>query len=199
MKLVAATFNRHKVEEISAILAPLGLSVQSLAEYTDKQPVEDGDSFEANALIKARYGYQLTGLPTIADDSGLEVDALSGAPGVHSARFAGENASDDDNNRKLLTLLADVPRSERKARFRCAIALVSGDDILTAEGSCEGEILTSPQGSGGFGYDPLFWLPQEGKSMAELPPEHKNQVSHRARALAELARVLKSRGWGQSR
>ena len=146
--------------------------------------LEDGDTFEANAVKKARIVARHTGRPALADDSGLEVDALDGTPGITSARFAGEGATDETNNARLLTLLDGIPEKKRTARFRCAIAIATPDGtVRTAEGCCEGRILHSPKGRWGFGYDPLFLLPEHGLTFSELPPEKKNRISHRGRAL----------------
>jgi len=155
-------------------------------------PAETGGEFRENARIKAQYGFELTGLPTLADDSGLEVDALKGAPGVHSARYAGEGAGDAANNQKLLLALEGV--QNRRARFRCSMVLVMEDMTIEADGTCEGIILDGPRGRGGFGYDPLFWLPDLGKTMAEISPREKNKISHRGRALVNLVLALKARG-----
>lgn len=191
-RIVVATTNRGKLREIEEFLAPLGLSVASLAEYPGFPEIEeDGASFEENAVKKAKLTAAFTGEIALADDSGLEVDYLGGAPGVRSARFAGEPKNDAANNAKLLELLAGVPWEKRTARFRCVIAVATPDgEIATAEGTAEGYILTSPRGSGGFGYDPLFYFPEYGKTFAELPPEVKNQVSHRGRALAKIKEIL---------
>lgn len=191
-KLVLATQNRHKLAEVANWFAPWGVEVLALSEFTREMPPETGATFAENACAKARYGFEVSGLPTLADDSGLEVDALQGAPGVRSARYAGEDAGDAANNRKLLAELEGV--AHRTARFHCAMALAVGDVTFQAEGKVEGVILREPRGSGGFGYDPLFWLPERGMSMAELSAEAKNQVSHRARALAALVEILQEGG-----
>ena len=191
-KLVVATFNLHKVQEISAWFRPQGVEIIALANYTREMPAETGATFAENAYIKAQNGFKVSGLPTLADDSGLEVDALSGGPGIHSARFAGEGATDAANNSKLVAALKGVTR--RSARFRCAISLVREGDLIQAEGICPGIILETSRGSGGFGYDPLFWLPNLNLTMAELSQEKKNQISHRGRALANLMAELRSRG-----
>ena len=191
-KLVVATFNLHKVQETSAWFRPQGVEIIALANYTREMPAETGATFAENAYIKAQNGFKVSGLPTLADDSGLEVDALSGGPGIHSARFAGEGATDAANNSKLLAALKGVTR--RSARFRCAISLVREGDLIQAEGICPGIILETSRGSGGFGYDPLFWLPNLNLTMAELSQEKKNQISHRGRALANLMAELRSRG-----
>ena len=192
-KIVMATFNKHKVDEIQNWFRPFGLEIIPLSNFTDTMPPETGITFAENANIKARFGYELTGLPTLADDSGLEVDALGGAPGVYSARFAGEGATDQDNNHKLLKEMQQF--HNRGARFRCSMALVTGENAVQADGVCEGEILAAPRGAGGFGYDPLFWLPGEEKSMAQLTQHQKNEVSHRGRALKALLIQLQAKGW----
>ncbi|RPF46974.1 XTP/dITP diphosphohydrolase [Thermodesulfitimonas autotrophica] len=191
-RIVVATTNQGKLKEIEEILAPLGLSVTSLAAYPGFPEIEeDGATFKENAVKKAQFTATFTGEIALADDSGLEVDYLGGAPGVRSARFAGEPKNDAANNAKLLRLLASVPWEKRTARFRCVIAVATPNgEVATAEGTAEGYILTAPRGTGGFGYDPLFYFPEYGKTFAELPPEVKNQVSHRGRALAKLKEVL---------
>jgi len=191
-QIVVATANRGKLREIEEILAPLGLSIASLADYPDFPRVkEDGATFEENAVKKAQATAAFTGTVALADDSGLEVDYLGGAPGVHSARFAGDSADDAANNAKLLGLLEGVPWEKRTARFRCVIAVATPEgEVITAEGVAEGYILTAPRGAGGFGYDPLFYFPGYGQTFAELPPAVKNQVSHRARALARIKEAL---------
>lgn len=190
--LVAATFNSHKVAELSEMFKQRGINIQSLGDYTAIAPEETGDTFEANALLKARYGFQLSGRPTLADDSGLEVDALDGEPGVYSARYSGAGAGDVANYLKLLEDLKGV--KDRRARFRCVLALVGPGFELIAQGVCEGEILAEPQGQGGFGYDPVFFLPELGCSMAQLTAQEKNKISHRARALTNLMAILQEEG-----
>lgn len=191
-KLVVASFNRHKVEEISEWFAPYGLEFHALSDFCSEMPPETGATFAENARLKAMYGLEVTGLPTLADDSGLEVDALGGRPGVYSARYAGDGATDAENNRKLLVELADT--NNRTARFHCAMALATGENIFEAAGFCLGQILQSPRGSGGFGYDPLFWLTDRNLTMAELSQEEKNEISHRGSALANLVKELSKRG-----
>jgi XTP/dITP diphosphohydrolase len=189
VKLVLATANAGKQREFAALLAPLGIELLLQSALGIQSVAETGTTFEANALLKARHAAAQAGRPALADDSGLEVDALDGRPGVWSARFAGAGASDADNNAQLLAQLAAVPPERRGARYRCILALVrSADDAspLIASGSWEGRIALRPAGAGGFGYDPLF-IPQ-GYQMtaAELPAAQKNALSHRARALASL-------------
>jgi XTP/dITP diphosphohydrolase len=187
-----ASTNRGKIEEIKAILAPMGWEITSLNAYPGFPEIEEhGATFEENAVHKARFTASFTGEIAMADDSGLEVDYLSGAPGVFSARFAGEPANDTANNNKLLNLLEGVPYEKRTARFRCVIAVATPEGkILTTEGKCEGYILTEPRGTGGFGYDPLFYYPECQKTFAEVAPGDKNRVSHRARALAKIKEAL---------
>jgi XTP/dITP diphosphohydrolase len=186
---VLASNNAHKVEEIGRIMAPQGISLRPLREFPEvTDPPETGSTFEANALQKARFVFQATGLPCIADDSGLEVDALGGAPGVHSKRYTPE-ATAEANNAKLLGALDGV--SERGARFVCALAVVTSQGEEVWRGTCEGSIATEAAGSHGFGYDPLF-LPSEtpGKSMAERPPRDNDRIGHRGHAHESLAQVL---------
>ena len=193
--VVVATGNAHKVTEIEAILAPVmpGVRFVALGELGDfPDPVEDGDTFFDNALIKARAAQAETGLPmAVADDSGLCVDALDGAPGIFSARWAGEHGNDAANNDKLMALMADVADPERTARFHSSVVLVRGDEVLRGDGDCEGRVGHEPRGDGGFGYDPLF-LPDDtpGKTMAELTPSEKNAISHRFHALEDLSSRL---------
>ena len=187
--LVLASNNAHKLEEVSRILEPLGIQVRPIEDFPDiPEPPETADTFEGNALQKARFVFERTGLSTIADDSGLEVDALNGAPGVHSKRFTPE-ATAASNNARLLIELDGV--LERTARFVCALALVTHTGERTVRGTVEGEIGLSMKGEGGFGYDPLF-LPNEapGRAMAELTPAQKDEISHRGRALAALPEML---------
>ncbi|HEY2747523.1 MAG TPA: RdgB/HAM1 family non-canonical purine NTP pyrophosphatase [Polyangia bacterium] len=191
-RLAFASGNRHKVAEIAAMLASRGWEVVPLALTVD----EDAPTFAGNAEKKARAALAEAGLPALADDSGLEVDALDGAPGVRSARFAGEPSDDARNNAKLLAALAGVPDARRTARFRCALVFVDGDGTrLVAEGACAGRIGHAPRGAGGFGYDPLFLIDGDaaGRTMAELPADEKNRISHRARALEALLRALDQR------
>lgn len=197
MRLVVATRNRGKLAELDALLGPLGWAPMTLEEAGVRGEVEeDQPTFRGNAELKARAALAQTGLVALADDSGLEVDALGGAPGVLSARFAGRAHDDSANNRKLLEELSDVPEDLRSARFRCALCwLEPGGRRILVEGSCEGRIATIPRGKNGFGYDPLFLVEEQGydgrRTMAELPIEEKNKISHRARALQALLRALK--------
>ncbi|MDB4942862.1 MAG: hypothetical protein JWP97_2396 [Labilithrix sp.] len=202
--LVVATHNRGKLDELRALLAPLGVEVLSSSDVSKKEivVVEDGDTFDENAKKKATTVAGLTMMLTLADDSGLEVDALGGLPGVRSARFAHERATDAENNAALLAALDSLDQvpagafagESYKARFRCVLALVDpfvrDGEPYVVEGTCEGRITRTPRGSGGFGYDPLFIVDGTDKTMAELPEEEKNRVSHRARAFAKLRLVL---------
>jgi XTP/dITP diphosphohydrolase len=189
VRLVLATANAGKQREFAALLAPLGIGLVLQSALGIDSAAEIGTSFEANALLKARHAAARARLPALADDSGLEVDALDGRPGVWSARYAGATASDADNNARLLAELSDVAPERRAARYRCVLALVrSADDAapLIASGSWQGRIATRPAGSGGFGYDPLFVPEGQMLTAAQLPAAQKNAFSHRARALADL-------------
>ena len=185
--LVLATRNRGKLKEIQQMLGDQ-VQVQSLDAYPDApEVVEDGETFEANAIKKAREIAIHTGKPALGDDSGLVVDALDGAPGIYSARYAGENATDADNNQKLLNNLQGIPHEKRTAHFCCVMALVTPDgQSQTAKAIWEGHILTEPRGEHGFGYDPLFLVPTHNCTSAELPTDDKNQLSHRGQALRSI-------------
>lgn len=193
--VVVATGNAHKVTEIEAILAPVmpNTTFYALGELgTFPEPEENGKTFTENAIIKAQAASEETGLIAVADDSGLMVDALDGAPGIMSARFAGVHGDDAGNNAKLLELLAETPDAQRTARFHSSVVLIYPDGaVVVGEGNCEGKIGHEPKGTNGFGYDPLFW-PEAfpGKTMAELSPEQKNSISHRYYALTDLATKL---------
>jgi XTP/dITP diphosphohydrolase len=194
--LVVATTNQGKLQEFRALLADLPFDLHSLSELGIAAPEESGASFLENALLKARHAAAAGNAAAIADDSGLEVDALGGAPGIYSARYAGPNADDALNNAKLLNALRGVPRERRRARYRCALVFVAGPGDpapLIAEGVWEGLILESPQGSGGFGYDPYFWLPDLQLTAAQLDVADKNRRSHRGIALRSLAKQLAAR------
>ena len=189
MDILLATRNDHKVTEIRAILEGTGLRVRDLRDFPDLPELpETGETFEANALEKARACYELTGLLSVADDSGIEIDALGGRPGVHSKRFSAEG-TDQGNNARMMRELEGV--IDRRARYRCVIAVVGPDGERTAAGACEGTIAHAPRGTGGFGYDPYF-LPVEtpGKTMAELSMAEKNAISHRGRAVRQLPALL---------
>jgi XTP/dITP diphosphohydrolase len=196
VKVVLASRNRGKLREIVPLLAGLNLELVTVDEIApDCELREDAATFEDNALAKARQAAQATGLAAIADDSGLEVDALDGAPGVYSARYAGTPSDDARNNAKLLAALRDVPAARRTARFRCVATFVDPESgvELARSGACEGEILAAPRGDLGFGYDPLFLVPALGRTMAELPLDEKNGLSHRAAAFRALAAALDQR------
>lgn len=188
-KLVVATKNQGKAREVAEILQGMPYEIVTLDSYPDAPDVdENGSTFLENAVIKAKAYAEYTGELTLADDSGLEVDALGGAPGVMSARFA---PTTPERNAKLLDMMKDVPDNERTARFRCAIAIADPEgNIQTAEGKVEGVIAHSPKGTQGFGYDPLFYIPELGKHFAELEPEEKNAISHRGRALNAAKKLI---------
>jgi XTP/dITP diphosphohydrolase len=191
--LLVATANPGKLREIQQILGGLPIALKTLADFPGiEPPSEDAPTFEGNALKKAQHYARRTGLWTLADDSGLEVDALGGAPGVRSARYAGEDADDAANNAKLVAALAGVPAERRTARFRCAAVVSDGARILaSAEGAVEGVIIDAPRGRNGFGYDPHFLLPQRGVTTAELPPAEKNRISHRGQAMRQIGEQLR--------
>ncbi len=194
-KLLIATHNPGKIREYQTLLADLPLLVTSLrAECIVDDVEETGETFAANARLKARAYAHQSGLWTWADDSGLEVDALDGRPGVYSARYAGPGATDRDRYQKVLAELQQYPERPRSARFWCVVAIASPDDeIFTTEASVEGEIITAARGEHGFGYDPIFYLPDLGKTMAELPAEIKNQISHRGKASVAAKALLQRR------
>jgi len=188
-QLVLASSNPGKLRELSAMLQPFGIAVRTQEEWKIEDAVEDGLTFIENALIKARHAAKHTGLPALGDDSGLVVDALRGAPGIYSSRYAGPNADDQTNNQKLLEALKDVPAENRSAHFYCAMAcLRHAEDPapVIAIGSWPGFILEEQRGKGGFGYDPLFWLPSKECTSAELAAKEKNRLSHRGQALSKL-------------
>ncbi len=189
MHLIIATRNPGKLREFDHLLVGCGYQLTSLEQHTDIEIEETGATFEENARLKAEICAKATGCLSLADDSGLEVDALGGQPGVYSARYAGPGASDAQRAQKLLAAMATIPPGKRAARFRCVVALDWPDGRCeTFEGSCEGEIAFEPKGSHGFGFDPVFYMPEYGQTMAELPEDFKNQISHRGRAMA-LARA----------
>jgi len=193
-RVVLASGNPGKLRELRKILAPLAMELKSQAEFEVPEVDENGLSFVENALIKARAAAKATGLPAIADDSGLEVDHLMGAPGIYSARYSGEG--DAANNTKLLNALAGLPAPERSARFQCVLVYMrhwQDPTPIVCQGAWEGQILFEPSGENGFGYDPLFFLPEYGCSSAQLDPEEKNRVSHRAKASALLLEALSKR------
>jgi len=192
MRLLIATHNRGKLIEYQELLAGLSFDLVTLDDVSIRDDVEEtGATFAENALLKAVAYARQSGLLTLADDSGLEVDALGGEPGVYSKRYAGENKSDAERNIFLLNKLRDVPPAQRAARFRCAIVIASPDGKTWAtDGTCEGEIGYELRGTNGFGYDPIFQVAERGVRMAELPPEEKNRISHRARAAIKARKIL---------
>jgi XTP/dITP diphosphohydrolase len=191
-RIIAATKNKGKLEELKQLLSGLPYEVLSMAEAGVTDDIEEnGATFEENALIKARAVWNMTGDTVIADDSGLEVDCLGGAPGVYSARYAGEGASDEDRNKKLLAALADVPADKRTARFVCAIAVIFPDGREhIVRGTCEGYIAFEPAGNSGFGYDPLLYVPELGMTIAQMDADLKNSISHRGNAMRQILDIL---------
>ncbi|MDF2182394.1 XTP/dITP diphosphatase [Neptuniibacter sp. CAU 1671] len=192
-KIVLASGNRGKLREFSQILESLEVTVIPQSEFQLEDADETGLSFVENAIIKARHAAAATGLPALADDSGLEVDALQGAPGIYSARYSGADATDAKNNAKLLTELAGLPEAQRTARFRCVLVFMrhANDPMpLICQGTWEGHILTAAQGDNGFGYDPLFWIDALGKTSAELPSDEKNRLSHRGQAVDAFKQAI---------
>ncbi len=197
-RLILATSNRGKLSELNAMLVGGDLDVVAQSDLNVTDADETGLSFVENAILKARHAAAHTGLPAIADDSGLEVDALDGAPGIYSARYAGPDANDQDNNEKLLSALGDIEESARSARFQCLMVMLRHPEDptpLICQGTWKGRILTEPRGNNGFGYDPLFWVPRIGLSAAELDRDTKNRLSHRGQALRALVAGLKTLDW----
>lgn len=192
-EIVLATRNRKKVDELRALLADMPVRVLSLSDFPDlPETPETGVTFAENAEIKAKAAAHATGRIALADDSGLEVDALGGQPGVYSNRFAGPGATDRDKYERVLDLLEGVPDEKRTARFRAAVAISTPDgETVVVEGTCEGRIAHEPRGEGGFGYDPVFFLPELGRTMAELTPDEKNSISHRGKAMRAAKDVLR--------
>lgn len=200
--IVAATGNKHKIEEIEAITEKFGMKIITKAEagVGELDVEETGSTFEENSFIKAEAIMKAAGMPAIADDSGLEADALNGAPGVYSARFSGEGATDESNNAKLLKLMEDVPDDKRTARFVSVVTICFPDGtVVAARGECPGMLRRSPRGEGGFGYDPLFVPVGYDKTYAEISAEEKNLISHRAKALGILRMKLKETGFEESK
>lgn len=192
-KIVLASGNKGKLKEFNHILEGLNVEVVPQSAFNVNDADETGLSFVENAILKARHAAQATGLPALADDSGLEVDALSGAPGIYSARFSGEGATDAKNNALLLEKLSGLPIEQRTARFRCVLAFMRHADDptpLICQGTWEGSILEQACGKNGFGYDPLFWIPELEKASAQLPSEQKNKLSHRGQAVALLKQTI---------
>ena len=192
MKLVLATHNKDKVTELRASLKNLNIQILTLEQFPEIGDIEEtGATLSANAKIKAEEVYKITQIPSIADDTGLEVEALGGAPGVYSSRFAGENVSYDDNVNKLLKEMEEVPPEGRSAKFRTVICFVDGKRELYTQGEIKGIIAKDKRGDKGFGYDPIFYIPQLKKTMAELTTEEKNKISHRGNAIRNLRKLLK--------
>jgi len=192
-RIVLASNNKKKVAELNDMLLGLNFKVMPQSDFLVESVPETGSTFVENAIIKARHAARITGLPALADDSGLEVDALHGAPGVYSGRFAGDDASDEDNLNKLLDELNGIPPIMRSARYWCVLAFMRHADDPTpilCQASWEGQIITEPKGENGFGYDPVFFVPDTGCTAAQLPPLIKNQSSHRAKALKEMIEKL---------
>ena len=193
MRFVLATFNRDKARELEALLAGAGITLRTLADFPDASaPSEDGGTLLENARIKAQAALAVTGMPAIADDTGLEVEALGGEPGVRSARYAGEGAGDIANNRKLVAEAHAAGLVRPAAVFRCVLSVATPDGFILArgEGRCEGVLIEEPRGRGGCGYDPHFLVPELDRTFAELLPSEKNAMSHRARAIADLKRAI---------
>ncbi|WP_111655350.1 RdgB/HAM1 family non-canonical purine NTP pyrophosphatase [Isoalcanivorax indicus] len=196
MEWVLASGNQKKLKELTDILAPLGVTVRPQSDFAVPEAEETGLTFVENAILKARNAAHHTGLPAISDDSGLEVDALNGAPGIYSARFAGAGASDADNNRKLTESLREMPNASRRARYQCVIVFMRHADDpvpVICQGSWEGEIQMTPTGEGGFGYDPHFFVPEAGCSAAEMCAHDKHRLSHRGKALSQFMTIAKAR------
>lgn len=196
-EFVLATGNQGKVKELANVLAPFHVRLRPQSDFAVSSVAETGSTFVENAIIKARHAAKETGLAAIADDSGLAVDALGGAPGIYSARFAGEEANDQDNIAKLLDVLQDVPRAQRGAQFHCCLVFMRSADDPTpviAQGIWRGEILDQATGTEGFGYDPVFWLPELQRSAAQLSKAEKNQISHRGKAIELLLPQLITAG-----
>ena len=192
--LLIATCNKDKVREISAKLEPLGIEIKSLIDFPEiLEVVEDRDTLEGNALKKAEAGFNHTGIPTLADDTGLEVEALNGAPGVYSSRYAGKNATYADNRTKLLLEMENVPEGRRQAAFRTAAVIYDNDGYEVVEGRCAGVIIFTERGDSGFGYDPIFLIPEYEQTFAEMPLELKNKISHRGIAFAKAIEVITKR------
>lgn len=195
-QIVLASGNQGKLNEFNRLLKDLDYEVLPQSAFSVEEVEENGLSFVENAILKARHAAKISGLPALADDSGLEVDALDGAPGIYSARFAGAGTSDNDNNRKLIAELREIPPEQRTARFQCLLVFMrhaKDPTPLICQGTWEGLILDGPRGDNGFGYDPLFYIPELDCCSAELPPAQKNQLSHRARAVAQLLPALRQR------
>ena len=194
MKIVLATHNRDKCAEMAAILSDYPIDLLTLEDFPEiGEIIEDGDTLEENAVIKARIVYNQTRLYSWADDTGLEVDALNGEPGIYSARYAGENCNYSDNVTKLLKNMEKIPAEKRTARFQTVIAFVGDKMELVSEGIVKGKITTKPKGVGGFGYDPVFYISEQGKTYSEMKMKEKNKISHRGKAIQEMLKLLQSR------
>ena len=194
MKIVLATHNRDKCAEMAAILSDYPIDLLTLEDFPEiGEIIEDSDTLEGNAIIKARIVYNQTRLSSWADDTGLEVDALNGEPGIYSARYAGENCNYSDNVNKLLKNMEKIPAEKRTARFQTVIAFVGDKMELVSEGIVEGKITTKPKGVGGFGYDPVFYISEQGKTYSEMKMKEKNKISHRGKAIQEMLKLLQSR------
>jgi len=194
MKIVLATHNRDKCREMASILSDFPIDILTLDDFPEiGEIIEDGSSLEENALIKARTVFKETKLPSWADDTGLGVDALNGEPGIYSARYAGESCSYSDNVNKLIKNMQSIPEKQRTAQFKTAIAYVSENMELVSEGVVEGLIAITPKGVGGFGYDPVFYVPEKGKTYSEMNMKEKNQTSHRGKAIQNMIILLQSR------
>ena len=193
MKIVLATHNRDKCAEMAAILSDYPIDLLTLEDFPEiGEIIEDSDTLEGNAIIKARIVYNQTRLSSWADDTGLEVDALNGEPGIYSARYAGENCNYSDNVTKLLKNMEKIPAEKRTARFQTVIAFVGDKMELVSEGIVEGKITTKPKGVGGFGYDPVFYISEQGKTYSEMKMKEKNKISHRGKAIQEMLKLLQS-------
>ncbi len=190
-KIIAATKNKNKIRELKEILPDFDIITQEEAEI-DLEVEETGTTFKENAMLKAKAIFEMSGLPALADDSGLEVFALGGEPGVYSARYGGEGLDDRGRLNLVLEKMKDVEDELRGAQFVCSIVLITKDKVYEAEGICEGVLLREPKGENGFGYDPIFYVPEMGKTTAEMSAEEKNSISHRGRALRQLEELLKN-------
>ncbi|MCF7741023.1 MAG: XTP/dITP diphosphatase [Candidatus Marinimicrobia bacterium] len=194
MKIVIASGNKDKIAEIKSIFKESDFTFLTLDDFSDcPEVIEDGNNLFENALKKAKEISEFTGLPAISDDTGLEVDALDGRPGVYSARYAGENATYSDNVDKLLSEMNGIPAQQRTARFRTVCVFFNGENIVHAEGKVEGQIITERRGDKGFGYDPVFYIEEQDKTFAELDKDEKNEISHRGKALKNLHELLKNK------
>ena len=190
-RIVLATKNKGKIKEMRELLALMNIEVLALADFLPVDDAEEnGATFAENAMLKARYYFAHTGTPCLADDSGLEVDALGGRPGVYSARYSGADATDAANNAKVLREMEGIEKDKRTARFRCAMAFVGEGVELTTDGTCEGTLLTEERGQGGFGYDPIFYVPKFDRTLAEMSSEEKNSISHRGAAVRKMADLI---------